>query len=38
MALADSEGLKPLKLRRIQTIVERYREKFRKAGKHFFGV
>ena len=31
VALADSEGLKPLELRRIQKIVERQREKFRKA-------
>jgi hypothetical protein len=38
VALADSEGLKPLELRRIQKIVERQREKFRKAWKDFFGV
>jgi hypothetical protein len=31
VALADSEGLKPLELRRVQEIVERQREKFRKA-------
>ena len=38
VALADTEGLKPLELRRIQKIVERQREKFRKAWKDFFGV
>ncbi|MCX6115064.1 MAG: DUF4160 domain-containing protein [Proteobacteria bacterium] len=38
VALANSEGLKSLELRRIQKIVEHNCEKFRKAWKDFFGV
>lgn len=38
VALANAEGFKALELRRIQRIVERHREKFRKAWKDFFGV
>lgn len=38
VALVDSEGLKPLELRRIQKIAERHRERFQKAWKDFLGV
>lgn len=38
VALAHSEGLKALELRRVQKVVERNCEKFRKAWKDFFGV
>lgn len=38
VSLANSDGLKPLELRRLQKIVEKHSEKFRKAWKNFFGV
>jgi hypothetical protein len=38
VALAESEGLAEFELRKIQKIVERNREKFRKAWKDFFGM
>jgi hypothetical protein len=38
IALANSEGLSQIELRRVQKITERNREKFRKAWKDFFGV
>lgn len=37
-ALATADGFSQVELRRLQKIVEKHREKFRKAWKDFFGM